>query len=466
MGLLGPAADAASGDDPRVYSFAYYDREHRRRMMPNPHPELTDKAPVNIVTGPLKGGEMYAAYITRNGNLANSPIIITGQAGRDYKKIATRWEFKRSTLTSAMMRYDPDTVTISPFGMGMFDPVVEPLNTADFTARVVAHVGWVRGDQLLTPAWNSKFGTDPRDLVAQEAELFVAEDNSDRSRPPTGWLEAGISNSQYWRVLAWPNGQVYGIKDKRDGEGLESANWILYGMAAFRKGFSLQAAEVASLGAPDEIQMAMMPVQIANGLVQQVRTLGPRPGQSAGLVLEEMSQVKPKPASQLAAKTRATEMSGGTRSGIGGDLRGGPIVEHLGRRTIIAGEDMAVIRSDMARSHTETGFYDVFVHGDATSFHIVVGKTVAGEPIWREVSVREVADAIRTRLAPGDQIRLLSCKVGRTGGPAQQLANEVNRTVWAAGTTVWSVPQATGAARRSFVPKDGGKFFAFDPQSR
>jgi hypothetical protein len=140
-------------------------------------------------------------------------------------------------------------------------------------------------------------------------------------------------------------------------------------------------------------------------------------------------------------------------------------VEHLGRRTLIMGEDAAKFRGFMAQSQTESGLYDVVIHGDSTSFAILVKTKPNGKQIWKDVSVREVADAIRTKLAPGDKIRLLACDVGNTGGPAQQLANELNRTVWASSTSLPAVPKAPkGVARRSFVPDEGGRFYEFVPQ--
>jgi hypothetical protein len=79
------------------------------------------------------------------------------------------------------------------------------------------------------------------------------------------------------------------------------------------------------------------------------------------------------------------------------------------------------------------------------------------------VSVREVAAAIGPKLAPGDKIRLLACDVGTTGGPAQQLANELNRTVWASSTPLHATPRGVGA-QKAFVPIQGGKFHEFIPE--
>ena len=70
---------------------------------------------------------------------------------------------------------------------------------------------------------------------------------------------------------------------------------------------------------------------------------------------------------------------------------------------------------------------------------------------------------IGPKLAPGDKIRLLACDVGTTGGPAQQLANELDRTVWASSTRVPAVPKGVGA-QKAFVPRQGGKFYEFVPE--
>ena len=137
-------------------------------------------------------------------------------------------------------------------------------------------------------------------------------------------------------------------------------------------------------------------------------------------------------------------------------------MEHLARRTFIMGEDLAYFRGLMAQAQTQAGFYDVVIHGDSTTFQILIKAN--GKEVWRDVSVREVAAAIGPKLAPGDKIRLLACDVGATGGPAQQLANEMNRTVWGSSTRVSPVPEGVGV-QKAFVPRQGGKFYEFVPHS-
>lgn len=142
-------------------------------------------------------------------------------------------------------------------------------------------------------------------------------------------------------------------------------------------------------------------------------------------------------------------------------------VHHFGRRTLIAGEDMAASRTALAHSHTESGFYDVAIHGNSFSFRLLEKTLSNGTRVFRDVTARDVANAVRPQLAPGDKIRLFSCSVGVTGGPAQELANELGRTVWAATTAVLKEPTRTaGVIRTAFVPRGGGTFHEFLPNRR
>jgi hypothetical protein len=165
------------------------------------------------------------------------------------------------------------------------------------------------------------------------------------------------------------------------------------------------------------------------------------------------------------AKSSAVRLAGKTSPGMAVSKSGVLPVKHLGRRTLIMGEDMAEIESAMTRSHSVSGFYDVVIHGDEDGFHILLKTLPNGKEVWREVSVRELADAIRPHLAPGDKIRLLACNVGRgEGRPAQQLADSLERTVMAPNRSLPSVPARTNGARlRSFVPREHGTFREFTP---
>jgi len=185
------------------------------------------------------------------------------------------------------------------------------------------------------------------------------------------------------------------------------------------------------------------------------------------------------PTKKLAEST-VTLLSGKTLPGMA--VTTGTLPFHqAGRRTILMGEDMAEARR-LITSKVESGFYDVVIHGDDLGFGILVKTVPHPDPtkvrqVWREVSVREVADLIRPHLKPGDQIRLLACKTGGHGGPAQQLANELNHTVWAPNKSL-SVEQGvfkkvngeytrvpnTTFSKKTYVPFEGGKFYSFEPQ--
>jgi hypothetical protein len=248
-----------------------------------------------------------------------------------------------------------------------------------------------------------------------------------------------------------------GIQGKEDRDGVESANWVILAAALAVTGHP----HLATMVTPPEIQTAIMTFQLVGGITRMLTSLAVNAGrQGARRVLAG--------ATRELANAEALELSGGrlartTSPGMAVTTGRVLQVEHLGRRTIIMGEDMTEIRSAMAQSQPEAGFYDVVIHGDSTSFGIHV--KVNGKIDWRPVSVRELANIIRPQLKPGDKIRLLACEVGNTGGPAQQLANELEREVWASTTKVPAVPKATpGVIRRSFVPKAGGKFNQFIPE--
>jgi hypothetical protein len=160
-------------------------------------------------------------------------------------------------------------------------------------------------------------------------------------------------------------------------------------------------------------------------------------------------------------------------------------VEHVPGRTFILGADMAKVRAAMASIPTEEGVHDLLIHGTPRGFDVLIKIEPNGVKVWRNVSVREVADAVRAKLPPGVQLRLLSCDTGIEGAPAvglannemaaQQLANELNRTVWGADATVYTqqVDVGVNEARKVFIPKWGelpdgtpiyGKFHEFTPQ--
>lgn len=165
-----------------------------------------------------------------------------------------------------------------------------------------------------------------------------------------------------------------------------------------------------------------------------------------------------------------TRSASKTLPGVAVSTRGMLPMETMGRRTIIMGDDMPTFKHWLSTNRPVSGMYDIVIHGDTKNFFVLE------KGVWKEVSARDVANAVRNQLGPGDQIRLLACETGTHGGPAQQLANELQRTVWAPSKMVYPVQgvvvkDASGKAVRvsntkSFVPADNGKFFAFSPVTK
>jgi len=148
---------------------------------------------------------------------------------------------------------------------------------------------------------------------------------------------------------------------------------------------------------------------------------------------------------------------------------------HLTQRTIIAGGDEELAALDAAftlHAKRTPGIYDIVIHGNQNGFAIMVINP-AGQLVSRAVSPRDVADAVRPYLKPGDQIRLIACDVGKGGGiPAQELAELLKRAVWAPTNEVFprmgqmmlnKNGQQYFTGRKSFVPLGSGQFRQFSP---
>ena len=343
-------------------------------------------------------------------------MVITtkrGLSGQNFASAATPWELTNSVLC----------------GGGKFTPIVNPM------MEVTGHYANVRDTQLICPAGISF--TDPEECIANEVPLYLwikeipNGDNNSVSNlpPPKGWesfrnYRGGIN------VLVLPNGEVIGAK----GKPFQSNNGSTYSVIS-----------PLDFWAPGSRMLAA-----------GIRGLTNRIGAAAVRALEVMATI---PSRELALLSAARLSR--TLPGVAVTTRGVLPLEHLGRRTFIMGEDLAEFRGLMAQAQTQPGFYDVVIHGNSTTFQVLIKAN--GKEVWREVSVREVAAVIGPKLAAGDKIRLLACDVGTTGGPAQQLANELNRTVWASSTQVPATPEGVGA-RKAFVPLQGGKFHEFVPQ--
>ncbi|NOT47816.1 MAG: hypothetical protein HOP17_08710, partial [Acidobacteria bacterium] len=170
---------------------------------------------------------------------------------------------------------------------------------------------------------------------------------------------------------------------------------------------------------------------------------------------------------QELAESAILRLAPKTLPGIAVSTRGMLPAATVGKRTILMADDMAIFQPYLASTTAEAGFYDIVIHGDPKSFYILE------KGVWKTVSAREVANAVRPFLGPNDKIRLLACESASRGGPAQELANELKRTVWAPSKSVYPVQgvpikDAGGnvvkfSSAKSFVP-DGGKFFQFDAE--
>ncbi len=361
-----------------------------------------------------KPDKRYSAFLARSDG-SFEPLIITtkrGLSGQNFPIAATPWELTHSVLC----------------GGGKFTPIVNAM------MEVTGHFANVGQEQLIRPAGIDI--KDPAECIAKEVPLYLwIQEIHDTSRnsvtnlpAPEGW--EGFRNRHGGiDVLVLPNGEVIAAK----GIAFQGNNGSTYSVMS-PLDFWAPGSRVVAAG--------------VRGLTNRMSAAAVR-----GM------KVLTTPSKDLALLS-ASRLSN-TLPGVAVSARGVVPAEHLGRRTLIMGEDLAHFRGLMARSHSQSGFYDVVIHGDSTSFQILI--KVNGKEVWREVSVREVAAIIGPKLAPGDKIRLLACEVGQAGGPAQKLANELNRTVWAPSTALPATPKGVGA-RKAFKPIDGGKFYEFVPE--
>ena len=355
----------------------------------------------------------YNAFLARSDG-SFEPLVITtkrGLTGQNFPIAATQWELTNSVLCGDLK----------------FTPVVNAM------MEVTGHYANVMDTQLIHPAGISF--TSPEECITNEVPLYLwineihKGDTVSNLPAPEGW-ESFTSYFGGIDVLVLPNGEVIGAKGKRYQSNNGSAYSVMSPLDFWAPGSRMLAAGI-------------------RGLTSRI----------SAAAVRALKAVMTIPSKELALLSVAR--LSGTLPGVAVSTRGVLAVEHLGRRTLIMGEDLAKFRSLMARSHSEAGFYDVVIHGDSTSFQMLI--KVNGKEVWREVSVREVAAAIGPKLAPGDKIRLLACDVGNTGGPAQQLANELDRTVWASSTPLPATPKGVGA-QKAFVPIQGGKFHEFIPE--
>jgi hypothetical protein len=104
-----------------------------------------------------------------------------------------------------------------------------------------------------------------------------------------------------------------------------------------------------------------------------------------------------------------------------------------------------------------TGYRDVDIHANSQSF----GVKINGK--WKKLSVREVADRIRSSGPPGPKgYRLIGCEAGfEASGLAQQLADELGENVWAPDKIVGNFED--GTIYSGTKAGNSGRFRQFEP---
>jgi hypothetical protein len=359
--------------------------------------------------------QQYDAVLARDDGSFESLVIIP-KRGQQFATEATPWEKVNSVLCAG----------------SKFHPVVNAW------MEVTGHAATIPCQQLLYPA-GVKFDK-VEEYIQKGVELYLWNHQvfdastsrmvsvSPTSRPP-GWepftqYNGGIS------VTVLPNGQVVSALGHLFTANNGTVESVMSPLDFFSPGQRLATA-------------------LIRGFTRRVSRIAVAGFRLLATPTKEM------------ALMAASRLSSRTLTGLAVSTGKAVPVTHLARRTLIMGDDLAKFRPWFDQSHPVSGFYDVFVHGDARSFQYMVRE--GGKEVWKDVSVRDVADMIRSKLGPNDKIRLLACEVGQHGGPAQQLANELNRVVWAPNTTVPAGPITSGRSATSFVPTGGGKFFEFAP---
>lgn len=367
---------------------------------------------------PASKDRKYNAQMAHaDGSLKPLEIVTKrGMAGQNFASVATSWEASNSVLC----------------GKGKFGPVVNEM------MEVTGHYANIRDSHLIHPK-GIKF-TDPSECISNDIPIYLwIHDMYDgrglRAVPaPEGW-EAFRQYHGGIDVLVLPNGEVIDAKGNAFSANNGHAISVMSPLDFWAPGSRLAAAAIRGL--TNRVSAAVV------GGFKALRA----------------------PTKELAESTVA-KLAPKTLPGVAVSSRGMLPVATAGRRTIIMADDMAQFQPYLASSTAEKGFYDIVIHGDPKSFYILE------KGVWKTVSVSEVANAVRPLLGPNDKIRLLACESASRGGPAQELANQLKRTVWAPSKSVYPVhgvpiKDAGGnvvrfSSAKSFVP-DGGKFFQFDP---
>jgi hypothetical protein len=377
----------------------------------------------------------YDAFLARDIGVFE-PIVIIPKRGQQFNSVATSWERTNSELCA---------------GNG-FSPVVNSF------MEVTAHCGNVPAESLIHP--KGIYYTDISDYIANGVDLYLIAQVFDAA---TGQFVKGSVNSYpegwepFWSqdtypkptismpgygggidVMVMPNGKVVSVKGRL---------------------FSRNNGQAIPTWSP--LDFWTPGTRFAAGAIRAITN-------RVGALAKAGFRFLAAPTKELAALTVARLGAGDTLTGMAVTARGAIRMETVGRRAVFAVDDMQTLKAAVATSKAEPGLYDVVIHGNNKSFYIEESG------VWKKVSVQDVADMIRPHLEAGDEIRLLACEAGRQGGPAQELANRLQRKVWAADESVFPRQgkaikfDADGNAidfdkAKSFVPKNGGTFNAFRP---
>jgi hypothetical protein len=371
-------------------------------------PRFPQRAPGQPIDRP------YGALLARDGGIFDS-IVIIPKRGQQFSKVAEPWERVNSILCSEA---------------GEFWPIINS------SMEVTGHYANRYRGSVIHPK-GIKFKS-----LAEYIDNGVDIHFRPPGRMPDGWED--LSTTMDWKghidLYVLPNGKIV------DGEGYSySAN----------NGTIVPSWSPFDFIAPGR--------RAGEKVIRSFTNRVSAAGRSAWRII--------RPPTKESAQAFVNRLSGKTLTGIAVSGRGMLPTATVGRRTIIFGDDMAGFKKALSSMPSESGFYDVAIHGDLTSFWIKQNGS------WVAVSVKDVAHAVRINLAAGDKIRLLACETGLSkSGPAQQLANELQRTVWAPSKPIYPIYgkatkiQRNGSAHiddfdpsKAVVPIHNGKFYEFKP---
>lgn len=311
------------------------------------------------------------------------PVVIIPKRGQQFLRAATEFEREYSELCTGQS-----------YG---FKPIVNS------QMEVTGHYNTVNGEKLIGPKLDNVHpdNTYPHNRGAPDT-LFEAYLRNDipvffwgkvKARP-SSWRAMGYA-VELFTILVLPNGDITTGWYSRSTDGVESS-WSPFDFGNLAK---IGSKAITAFGR--KLDRAVL-----------------RGYQAMKTPTKELAELSAK---RVGSKTLI---------GVAVSPKTIPVA-FQGRKALVLGDDMADITKHAMNIPSQPGLFDVIVHGDKTAFFILKNKT------WQSVSARDLANAIRNKLAPNDKIRLIGCETGAIGGPAQQLANELGRNVFAPTTSVY-----------------------------